>query len=66
MKYFWTPDSIGLNRDIERHKAEQKNLEDKIAEIEAQPDNPQKKGTYKPIDIYSINCYNPKQRLYLN
>lgn len=35
MSYFWTPNPIGLNADIERHRAKRKELEAKIAELEA-------------------------------
>ena len=36
MGYFWTPNPIGLNADIERHRAKRKELEAKIAELESE------------------------------
>ena len=38
MKYFWDK-AKGLNADIERHRAKEKELESKIAELEGKTDD---------------------------
>jgi hypothetical protein len=38
MKYFWDK-AKGLNADIERHRAKEKELESKIAELEGKEDS---------------------------
>ena len=38
MKYFWDK-TKGLNADIERHRAKEKELESKIAELEGKTDD---------------------------
>jgi len=47
MKYFWD-NAKGLNADIERHRAKEKELESKIAELEGKED---------PMSIASLRVY---------
>ena len=47
MKYFWDK-AKGLNADIERHRAKEKELESKIAELEGKED---------PMSIASLRAY---------
>lgn len=47
MKYFWNKAS-GVNADIERHRAKEKELEAKIAELEGKED---------PMSIASLRTY---------
>ena len=39
MKWFWQ-DAKGLKADVNRHRAKEAELDAKIAELEAQPDDP--------------------------
>ena len=39
MKWFWQ-DAKGLKADVERHRAKEAELDAKIAELEARPDDP--------------------------
>lgn len=39
MKFFWK-DAKGLKADVERHRAKEAEMDAKIAELEAQPDDP--------------------------
>lgn len=50
MKYFWTPNPIGLNADIERHRKAQQELEQKIAELE-------KEDTIDPNREFYLRVY---------
>ena len=47
MKYFWDK-ANGLNADIERHRAKEKELESKIAELEGKED---------PMSIAALRVY---------
>ena len=47
MKYFWDKTN-GLNADIERHRAKEKELEAKIAELEGKED---------PMSIAALRTY---------
>ena len=47
MKYFWDK-TKGLNADIERHRAKEKELESKIAELEGKED---------PMSIAALRVY---------
>ena len=47
MKFFWNKAS-GVNADIERHRAKEKELEAKIAELEGKDD---------PMSIASLRTY---------
>ena len=47
MKYFWDK-AKGLNADIERHRAKEKELESKIAELEGKED---------PMSIAAMRVY---------
>ena len=47
MKYFWDK-AKGLNADIERHRAKEKELESKIAELEGKED---------PMSIAALRVY---------
>ena len=47
MKYFWNK-AKGLNADIERHRAKEKELESKIAELEGKED---------PMSIAALRVY---------
>jgi hypothetical protein len=47
MKYFWDK-AKGLNADIERHRAKEKELEFKIAELEGKED---------PMSIAALRVY---------
>ena len=47
MKFFWDK-AKGLNADIERHRAEEKRLEAKIAELEGKED---------PMSIAALRVY---------
>ena len=47
MKYFWDK-AKGLNADIERHRAKEKELETKIAELEGKED---------PMSIAALRVY---------
>jgi hypothetical protein len=47
MKYFWDKEK-GLNADIERHRAKEKELESKIAELEGKED---------PMSIAALRVY---------
>lgn len=47
MKYFWDKTN-GLNADIERHRAKEKELESKIAELEGEED---------PMSIAALRTY---------
>lgn len=38
MTYFWRPKPVGLKKDIEQHRLEEKALRTKIAELEVIPD----------------------------
>lgn len=46
-KFFWG-DASGLNADIERHRKQEKELEQKIAELEAMPEEKRLK-TYESV-----------------
>lgn len=47
MKYFWNKAS-GLNADVERHRSKEKELMDRIAELEGKQD---------PMSIASLRVY---------
>jgi hypothetical protein len=47
MKFFWD-NAKGLNADIERHRAKEKELESKIAELEGKED---------PMSIAALRVY---------
>lgn len=39
MKFFWNK-ANGVNADVERHRAKEAELDDRIAELEARPEDP--------------------------
>lgn len=58
LKYFWDT-SKGLNADVERHRQKEKELEDKIAELEAdlkdQPESVRKDP--HNFEVCALNTY---------